>query len=81
MLDIHFIRENTDIIKAGAKKKHIDADINRLIVVDNERKQLRQELDAKKAEQNRRSNDISRASGIEPGLMPPMSEWWARLAT
>jgi seryl-tRNA synthetase len=58
MLDIHFIRENTDIIKAGATKKHIDVDLDRLIAVDDERKLLRQELEAKKAEQNRRSNEI-----------------------
>ena len=65
MLDIRFIRENADIVKAGAAKKHIEVDIDRLISVDNERKQLRQELDAKKAEQNRRSNEIQRAQGDE----------------
>lgn len=65
MLDIHFIRENADIIKAGAIKKHIDTDIDRLIVVDDERKQLRQELDMKRAEQNRRSNEIRNATGFE----------------
>ena len=58
MLDIHFIRENTDIIKAGAAKKKIVVDIDRLIAVDDERKLLRQELEAKRAEQNRRSNEI-----------------------
>ncbi|MDO8231617.1 MAG: serine--tRNA ligase [bacterium] len=65
MLDIHFIRENADIIKAGAAKKHITADIDRLISVDEERKVLRQELDAKRAEQNRRSSEIQRAQGEE----------------
>jgi hypothetical protein len=25
--------------------------------------------------------EISVASGMEPGVMPPMSAWWARLAT
>lgn len=65
MLDIHFIRENADIIKAGAAKKHIDTDIDRLLAVDDERKLLRQELDAKRSEQNRRSNEIQRASGFE----------------
>ncbi|MCR4333885.1 MAG: serine--tRNA ligase [Patescibacteria group bacterium] len=65
MLDIHFIRENAEIIKAGAKKKHIEANIDRLIVVDDERKLLRQELDMKKAEQNRRSNEIQLAKGVE----------------
>ncbi|MBU6491123.1 serine--tRNA ligase [Patescibacteria group bacterium] len=65
MLDIHFIRENVDIVKAGAAKKRINTDIDRLLAVDDERKMLRQELDAKKAEQNRRSNEIQRAQGAE----------------
>jgi len=58
MLDIHFIRENAEIIKAGAKKKHIEVDLDRLMAVDDERKVLRQELDAKRAEQTRRGNEI-----------------------
>jgi seryl-tRNA synthetase len=65
MLDIHFIRENADIIKAGAAKKKITVDIDRLLAVDDERKLIRQELDAKKSEQNRRSNEIQRATGLE----------------
>src|SRR5947207_631705 len=65
MLDIHFLRENADIVKAGAAKKHINADIDQLLKVDDERKALRQELDTKKAEQNRRSNEIQRAEGDE----------------
>lgn len=63
MLDIKFIRENAEIIKAGAVKKHIPVDIDRLIKVDDERKLLKQELEAKKAEQNRRSNEIQSMSG------------------
>ena len=65
MLDIKFIRENADIVKAGAVKKHLVVDIDKLILVDDERKRIRQELDAKKAEQNRRSNEIQRAKGEE----------------
>lgn len=65
MLDIHFIRENADVIKAGAAKKRVEVDIDQLLAVDDERKLLKQELDAKRAEQNRRSNEIQRASGIE----------------
>lgn len=65
MLDIHFIRENADVIKAGAVKKHIVTDIDRLLVVDDERKALRQELDAKRSEQNRRSNEIRNATGMD----------------
>jgi len=65
MLDIRFIRENAELIKAGAVKKHIEVDIDRLLAVDDERKQLRQGLDVKRAEQNRRSNEIQRATGVE----------------
>ena len=65
MLDIKFIRENADLIKAGAKKKHIEVDLDRLLVVDDERKRIRQELDLKRAEQNRRSSEIQRATGAE----------------
>ena len=38
MLDIHLIRENADIVRAGAVKKRISVDIDRLIKVDDERK-------------------------------------------
>jgi len=65
MLDIRFIRENTDVVKDAAAKKQVVVDIDHLLKLDDERKRLRQELDAKKAEQNRRSNEISRATGAE----------------
>ena len=65
MLDIHFIRENADIIKAGAAKKRIAVDIDTLIAVDDTRKLLKQELEAKRAEQNRRSNEIQITKGVE----------------
>jgi seryl-tRNA synthetase len=65
MLDIHFIRENADLVKAGAEKKHMDVDIDRLLAVDEERKSLRQKMDDRKAEQNRMSTTIQLASGEE----------------
>ena len=65
MLDIHFIREHADLVKAGAAKKHIEVDIDRLLTVDEERKLLRQDLDEKRAEQNRASMVIARAQGPE----------------
>lgn len=65
MLDIHFIRENAEIIKAGAAKKKIAVDLDALIKIDDERKLIRQELDVKRAEQNRRSNEIQVLKGEE----------------
>ena len=65
MLDIHFIRENPDLVKAGAAKKKAVVDIDRLLALDDERKLLRQKLDAMRAEQNRASQRIARAEGEE----------------
>lgn len=69
MLDIRFIRENADIVKAGAEKKHITVDIDRLLKVDDERKLLKQDIETKRAEQNRRSNEIQRAQGNDRVLL------------
>ena len=44
MLDIKFIRENKDIVTAGAKKKHIEVDIDALITLDDERLKFLKEV-------------------------------------
>lgn len=60
MLDIKFIRENKDIVQAGAKKKRVDVDIEKLIVLDDERLKQLKEVEELRSEVNRVSNDISR---------------------
>lgn len=61
MLDIKFIRENLDIVKMAAKKKHIDVDLDRLMAVDDSRRDMLSQLETKKAEQNRVSDEIAQA--------------------
>ncbi len=58
MLDIKFIRENKDLIIAGAQKKHIKFDPSELIKVDDRRKELLTAIEAKRAEQNDVSNRL-----------------------
>lgn len=60
MLDIKFIRENKDIVVAGAKKKHVEVDIDRLIALDDQRKELQKSFDDKRAEQNKASDEIAK---------------------
>lgn len=55
MLDIKFIRENLDIVKEGARKKHVSVDLDALVGIDDRRRALLQSIEAKKAEQNRAS--------------------------
>jgi len=59
MLDIRFIRDNKDVVIAGAKKKHIKVDIDRLLQVDDKRRELQVSIDEKRAEQNNASVAIS----------------------
>ena len=60
MLDIKFIRENKDIVQAGAKKKHLDIDIDTLIALDDSRLKELKEVEELRSEINRVSNDIAR---------------------
>lgn len=62
MLDIKFIRENQELIKAAAQKKHIDFDVTKLISVDDRRRTLMASIEAKRAEQNTASEKIATAA-------------------
>ena len=50
MLDIKFIRENKDLIKEAARKKHVMVDIDQLSAVDEKRRALIAEGDALRQE-------------------------------
>lgn len=65
MLDIKFIRENAELVKLAAKKKKISVDVDRLLVVDDKRREIMTLLEARKAEQNRFSLDIVQAGRDE----------------
>jgi len=60
MLDIKFIRENRNIVQEGAKKKHVDIDIGKLISLDDQRLKELKEIEDLRSEVNRVSNDIAR---------------------
>lgn len=59
MLDIKFIRENKDLIAMGAKKKHIDFDVDALLTLDDKRRELLTSIEEKKAKQNEASQKIT----------------------
>lgn len=65
MLDINFIRENKDIVIAGAKKKHVDVDIEALLKLDDVRRKLTQGVDELRAQQNTASEKIPNVSAGE----------------
>ncbi len=64
MLDIKFIRENPDIVKAAVKnKKHKEVDIDRVLRLAEDRKTFQQEI----AELGRKRNEASASRDIEAG--------------
>jgi len=62
MLDIKFIRENKDIVAAGARKKHVTIDLDRLIELDDMRKAMVASIEEKRAKQNEVTKQIAQES-------------------
>lgn len=58
MLDIKFIRENTELVKAAAEKRRVKVDLARLINLDNQRITLQQHIDEIRTKQNMVSKRI-----------------------
>lgn len=75
MLDIKFIRDNKDIVAAGARKKRIEVDIDALIALDDKRRELQAAFDASRARQNQASQEIPSADEAKKAtLMAEMKE-------
>lgn len=62
MLDIKFIRENSELIKEAARKKHSDFDVKELLDVDKKRLETLQKVETMRAEQNKASEEIVRVA-------------------
>jgi seryl-tRNA synthetase len=60
MLDIKFIRENSELIKDAARKKHLDFNVDDLLKIDKERVEILKKVEVMRAEQNKASQDIVR---------------------
>lgn len=65
MLDISFIRDNQDIIGEAARKKGLDFDIKELMVCDDKRRAVQQEVDEMRNTQNVASGRIAQVTDTE----------------
>jgi seryl-tRNA synthetase len=63
MLDIAFIRNNPEVIKDGIRKKRMKMDIDELLVVDEEVRSLRAEVETLRADRNRLSKEVPKLKG------------------
>ena len=58
MLDIRFIRENTDAVKVAMTNRNADVDVEAVLALDNRRREIVSEAEVLKAERNRVSKNI-----------------------
>lgn len=65
MLDIKFIRENKELIAAGAQKKHINFNVDELISADDARRAVLGEVEAMRTKQNEIADAVPRAVSPE----------------
>ena len=65
MLDIKFIRENPDLIKEAARKKHIIFDTAKLLEADDLRLNILREVEDMRARQNAASDNIAKIQNPE----------------
>ena len=74
MLDIKFIRENTDLIKDGARKKHLDFDIDELVSVDAKRLEILSLVEKLRTEQNSVTDNVAKEKdgGVRENLIKEM---------
>jgi len=63
MLDIRYIRENTEKVVQSSKDKGYDIDINKLLMLDNERRKLLTQVDELRTKRN---DNIAKTKGTKP---------------
>jgi seryl-tRNA synthetase len=71
VLDIKFIRSHPEAVKAGARKKRIEVDVDRILAVDKEWREMSTEVDQMRAEQKSASKLIGSAA---PADRPRLAE-------
>src|SRR5689334_5576207 len=65
MLDLRYVRTHPDVVKDGARKKHVAVDVDRLLALDDEAVALRQQVEQLRAQLNETSRLVPRAGGEE----------------
>ncbi len=67
MMDINFVREHADEVKEAAQKKGFDVDIDELLHLDEQRRDLIQKTDSIRARRNEVADQIPQADDDERG--------------
>ncbi len=81
MLDLKLIRTQTDLVRAGARKKRIEVDLDALLKVDADARATQTEVDALRARQNALSKEVGKAPADKrAALIAEVNSFKAQLA-
>ena len=69
MLDLKLIRQDPERVRAGARKKRIPCDIDRILELDREARELGQVVDARRSEQKQAGKSMQNAKPDERALL------------
>ncbi|HEX2922569.1 MAG TPA: serine--tRNA ligase [Chloroflexota bacterium] len=61
MLSLQFIRDHADVVRESLRKRHESAPVEEVLELDVRRRQLLQQLESMRAEQNRASAEVAKA--------------------
>jgi len=64
MLDIKFIKENAELIKEAARKKHLSFDVAKLLELEDARKSTQATFETLRTEQNKLGEEIPKATDM-----------------
>lgn len=65
MLDIKFIRQNPEKVKEGCEKKGVKIDVDRLLNLDREKREIQKEIEKIRAQKNKASKEIVKLKNKE----------------
>ena len=69
MLDIKFIRNNPEKVRDACKKRGVDLDVEKIVSLDAKKRELLQEIESMKAEQNKLGKeDIAKAQALKADI-------------
>jgi seryl-tRNA synthetase len=69
MLDLKFIRANAELVKAGARKKRVECDVDGLLRLDEERRALGPKVDELRNRQKSGGKEMAKANAEQSALL------------
>lgn len=60
MLDIRMLRQQSDAVLAGYRKKHVEGPVEQVLAMDAQRREILRQVEQLKAERNRASEEVAR---------------------